>query len=123
MTIDVKHFEACEQLFISVGKSYIIEALLDFFQMEDTTKKPILPSSGNLIYHEGEEETRLHFIFALDSFIDKYIMVNESIDPPFGTDGLCMYAVNVIQSFILLSDFTAAVATGNGKHLSLLRKQ
>ena len=61
-------------------------------------------------------------MFALDSFIDKYIMVNESIDPPFGTDGLCMYP-NVIQSFILLAESKDAVATGNGEHLSLVRKQ
>ena len=28
MTVDVKHYQDCEQLFMSVGQSYLVEALL-----------------------------------------------------------------------------------------------
>jgi hypothetical protein len=36
VTVDVKHFEDCEQLFMSVGHCYLIEALLEFFKMDKT---------------------------------------------------------------------------------------
>jgi hypothetical protein len=31
VTCDIKHYEDCEQLFISVGKSFTVAAILDFF--------------------------------------------------------------------------------------------
>ena len=40
VTADVKHFEDCEQLFMSIGKCFVVEALLEFFQMADTMQKP-----------------------------------------------------------------------------------
>jgi hypothetical protein len=40
VTADVKHYEDCEQLFLSVGKCFVIEALLEFFQMNDAKCKP-----------------------------------------------------------------------------------
>ena len=40
---DVKHFEDSEQFFLSIGKCFVIEALMEFFGMADeggnTTKK------------------------------------------------------------------------------------
>ena len=30
VTADVKHFEDCKQLFMSIGKCFIVEALLEF---------------------------------------------------------------------------------------------
>ena len=38
--VDVKHYEHCEQLFFSVGRCFLIEALLEFFQMENVKGKP-----------------------------------------------------------------------------------
>ena len=40
VTIDVKHFEDCEQLFMSVGHCYLIEALLQFFKMDNINELP-----------------------------------------------------------------------------------
>ena len=40
MTVDVKHYEDCKQLFFSVGKCFVIEALLELFQMDNTKHKP-----------------------------------------------------------------------------------
>ena len=39
--MDVKHFEDCEQLFLSVGRCYIIEAMLEFLQMDDVDQHPM----------------------------------------------------------------------------------
>ena len=35
VTKDVKHYEDCEQFFLSLGKCFAIEALMQFFGMED----------------------------------------------------------------------------------------
>ena len=46
VTLDVKHFEDCEQLFISIGRSYTVEAFLEFFDMEtleDCPRKHLPP--------------------------------------------------------------------------------
>ena len=37
--VDIKHFEDCEQFFVN-GKCYLIEELLEFFELENTTDKP-----------------------------------------------------------------------------------
>ena len=39
------------------------------------------------------------------------------------SDGVWCYAVNLLKCFILLADIKDAVATGNGEHMSTLRKQ
>jgi len=51
MTIDVKHFEDCKQLFLTVGKCFAVEALMTFFGMEVkesliTKKKASIPHFG-----------------------------------------------------------------------------
>ena len=122
MTIDVKH-EACEQFFLSVGKCFVIEAFLEFFQMADTKQKP---TQNNLNFAQviSDAQKKTYILNTLDKFIAKYILVNENVgNPPFGSDEICQYAVNVIKSFIILTDFKDAVSTGNGEHLSTLHKQ
>ncbi len=42
VTAGVKHYEYCEQLFFSVGKCFVIEALLEFFQMDSTKHKAMV---------------------------------------------------------------------------------
>ena len=40
VTHDVKHYEDCEQYFLSVGKCFVIEALMEFFGMDSTNQLP-----------------------------------------------------------------------------------
>ena len=40
VTVDVKHFEDCEQLFVSTGKCFVVEALIQFFNMESKDGQP-----------------------------------------------------------------------------------
>ncbi|XP_028409312.1 uncharacterized protein LOC114531912 [Dendronephthya gigantea] len=40
VTVDIKHYEDCEQLFMSVGNCYLVEALLEFFKMENVNDSP-----------------------------------------------------------------------------------
>ena len=40
VTQDVKHYEDCEQLFLSIGRCFAVEALIQFFNMVDQNGVP-----------------------------------------------------------------------------------
>ena len=130
VTKDVKNYEDCEQLFLSVGKCFVVEAFLEFFQMDDATCKPA-QNAPNYACVITDEQKKKYISNTLDKFIDKYIFddnnedgdEDENEESSFSSDGVCCYSVNVIKSFIVLADIKDAVATGNGKHLTTLHKQ
>ena len=67
MTVDVKHYEDCEQFFMSVGHSYLVEALLDFFKMEDVNKCP--KENNPFLLNDGsDEEKKDDALAVLDRF-------------------------------------------------------
>ena len=126
MTIDVKHFEDCEQLFMSIGHCYLIEALLQFFKMENINESPkennpCPPNDMN------DEEKKTHVLAVLDKFIEEYILQTttsrDEDDDDNECDGVCNYAINLLRSFMVLLDCKDAVASGNGDHLALIQKQ
>ena len=83
--------------------------------MADTNKKPT---------QNAPDPKKLYITNTLDKFLDQYIFVAGSEEvPPFGSDGICCYSVNMMKSFIILADFKDAVATGNGQYLSTLHNQ
>ncbi|XP_028403253.1 uncharacterized protein LOC114525978 [Dendronephthya gigantea] len=118
VTVDVKHYEDCEQLFFSVGKCFVIEALLEFFQMDDAKCKPTV-NGPHSVYVLEESYMKTYINETLDKFLDEYIFHGE-IEV---TDGVWCYGVNILKSFMLLADFKNAVSSGNGEYISILRKQ
>ena len=70
----VKHFEDCEQLIFSVGKCFVIKALMEFFQMDDAKCEPTAngPHSVN-IFNEAHPKTYIKGI--LDKFLDNFFFV------------------------------------------------
>ncbi|XP_028418118.1 uncharacterized protein LOC114543248 [Dendronephthya gigantea] len=129
VTVDVKHYEDCEQLFYSVGKCFVIEALLEFFQMDDTKHKPA--ANGPHSVHVLQEEYRKSYIVqVLDKFIDEFLFIDDEDvydededGDNIEDDGVWSYGINIIKCFMLLNDFKDAVSSGNGEHLLILRKQ
>jgi hypothetical protein len=118
VTADVKHYEDCEQLFFSVGRCYVVEALMEFFQMADAKHQPSA-NGPHSVYVLREEYQKEYIINILDKFLDEYVFSEDNDD----TDGVWCYGVNLLRSFMLLADFKDAVASGNGDYLSTLRKQ
>ncbi len=106
--------------FFSVGKCFVIEALLEFFQMDSTKHKPTAnnPHSVEVL----TEEYRKHYIInVLDKFMDEFVLPGGNKEV---ADGIWCYSVNIIKCFFLiLADFKDAVSTCNGEHLLILRKQ
>ena len=115
--MDVKHYEDCEQFFISVGKCYLIEALLEFFELENTADK-----LACLLIHKdlSMEEVKQKYVNAVDKFVEKYFL-GTSLFP--NDDGILNYAVNILHYYLLLVDIKDAVSTGDGDYLVTIHKQ
>ena len=122
VTLDVKHYEDCEQFFASVAKCYVMEALLNFFQMADSKDKPVINAPHS--FHMLDNAYKKSYITStLAKFLDEYIFIDEELEEAVQTDGVWCYAVNTLRSYMVLADVKDAVATGNGEHLSTIRKQ
>ena len=122
VTMDVKHFEDCEQLFLSVGGCYIIEAMLEFFQMDDVDQRPMknYPFAPN---SATDDEKESKFLAIVDKFINMYVLGSPAPEEDTMTDGVCNYSVNLIKSFMIILNCKNAVASGNGEHLAVIQKQ
>ena len=121
VTVDVKHYEDCEQLFFSVGLCFVVEALLDFFQMSNAKQKQTA-NGPHSVYCLTEAYQKSYVNDILDKFMDEFVFIGDD-DMSLSKDGIWCYGVNIIRSFLVLADIKDAVATGNGEHLSTLRKQ
>lgn len=64
VTVDVKHFEDCEQLFVSTGKCFAVEALIQFFNMESKDGQPTQNKPPYHILKVGDNKT-LYYKVAL----------------------------------------------------------
>ena len=134
--MDIKHFEDCEQLFMSVGHCYLIEALLEFFKMDNINEllkenNPFPPDE----YSEGQKKA--HLLAVLDKFLEQYIYpwkfqhvakilmvtVVLMIAVMIAVMGYSTMELTLLSSFMLLLDCKHAVASGNGEHLALVQKQ
>ncbi|CAB3980676.1 Hypothetical predicted protein [Paramuricea clavata] len=109
-TVDDKHFEDCEKLFISVGKCFVIKALLEFFQMDDPRCKSTANGTHSVnVFNKAYRKTYIKDI--LDQFLDDFIFHDENKKV---ADGVWCYGVNTTKSFMVLADFKNAVSPGNG---------
>lgn len=127
MTVDIKHFEDCEQLFMSVGHCHLIEALLEFFKMDNVNESPNENSPWPPDDMNDDDEKKNHVMAVLNKFLELYIFQNDDEenddDDDKDDDGVLNYAVNLLTSFMVLQDCKDAVASGNGEHLALVQKQ
>lgn len=98
-TLDVKHYEDCEQLFFSVGMCFVIEALLEFFQMEDTKHKPTT-NGPHSVHVLTEEYRKTYLINSLDKFLDEYVFVQDEDkedEESKSVDGVWCYGINILK--------------------------
>ena len=118
VTLDVKHYEDCEQFFLSVGKCYVTEALIEFFKIENTSQKP--NSNFPVHAHLSTEEQKVEYFEIIDKFLNEYVFLTLERSTE---DGILSYAVNLMISYMILADFKDAVSSGNGEYLATLHKQ
>lgn len=126
MTVDVKHFEDCEQLLMSIGRCYLVAALLDFFGMENVNETPEI-NDPFFSSNATDEKRKTHIKETLERFIDGYVMQEMVVDDvdgdPDNANGVVNYAINLLRSFMILLNHKDAVSTGNGHHLAVIHKK
>ena len=122
VTQDVKHFEECEQLFISVGRSYTVSAFLHFFKMETTEYSSIcnIPPYDEL---RGDGDKELYFNTVLDKFVVDYLMPTTN-PRELVTDEqphlVKEYSLCSLRYFFILMDIKDVVREGEGDRLATL---
>ena len=99
----------------------------------------MFPNSPHSVHVLNEEYRKTCIVEVIDKLLDEFIfyvedeVFDEVSDEEIAmeeaqlddnvSDGVWCYGVNVIRCFMVLDDFEDAVSTGNGDHLTILRKQ
>ena len=106
-------FEGSEELFLSVGKAYIVTAALNFFGMESIEDAPSKNSFPPNTSHQSEENKKSYFDDAFGKFIDTFLLQktasNEEEEDHIMNYGLCFIFLTVL---ILQMKDVAAEADG-----------
>ena len=126
VTIDVKHYEDCEQLFLTVGKCFTVEALMQFFGMETKDGRITRNRPPYYILDVGDNK-RQYYDSVLDKFIDQFLITPSTNDDeessPDNQDFVRNYSLCLLQYYFLFVDFKDAVKEGNGERIATLHKQ
>ena len=131
MTVNIKHFEDCEQHFMSVGHCYLIEALLQFFKMDNVNESP--QENSPCPSKDLTDDNKARILAVLSKFVDEFVfqatahsdeeMSADNDEDGDVSDGVLNYSLNLIKSFMVLLDCKQAVASGDGEHLAIIQKQ
>ena len=128
--MDVKHFEDCEQVFLTVGRCFTVSALVHFFNMEN---KDDHPTKNRLPYYllEVGDTKKEYYLSVLDTFVDQFLFLPT---PDLGDeDDQCRshdngdfvknYSLNLLKYFFIFLDLKDTVKEGNGARLATLHKE
>ena len=125
VTQDVKHYEDCEQLFLSIGRCFAVEALMQFFEMLDQNSQPTKNRPPYYILEVGNTK-QVYYHSVLGKFIDQFLLQPTQdpteCDPSNDEDFVYNYSTCILKYFFLLLDFKDAVREGNGARLATLHK-
>ena len=92
-------FEGSEELFISMGRAYIVAAILHFFGMKSLDDKPAVHVFPKNIIHAPDDKRKEYFDEAFGKFVDKFVL---QIDPHAGDEdyiknyGLCSIFLTIL---------------------------
>ena len=108
-------YEGSEELFLSMGRAYIVEAALKYFGMKQLTDKPTVYVFPKNIVHESVVKKQQYLDEAIGGFIDTFVLQKQSGSACDSEDhiknyGLCCIFLTVI--LLQLKD-TAAEADGD----------
>ena len=124
MTKDVKHYEDCEQLFLSTGLCYVIEALMQFFMMKSKDDQPTknTPAFHNI---HVDDNRKKYLDEVSEKFVDTFLLCKEDGSPSADEqeDGVMNYSLSLLRYFFVIADYKDAVREGNGRQLLILHKQ
>ena len=88
-------FEGSEELFLSVGRAYIVTAALTFFGMASLEDVPSLNKFPSNIAHQTEEDKKRYVDSVFEKFIDEYLLQKKCLCKWGG--GLCLKLCHVLH--------------------------
>ncbi|XP_057307902.1 uncharacterized protein LOC130645814 [Hydractinia symbiolongicarpus] len=113
-------FDGCEELFISLGRAYIVVALMKFFGMESLEDKPsVYPFPTNFV-HKSDAEKDAYMNNILTKFLDEYLL--QKSPPRDGDDFVENYGFCVIFLTILVLQLKDAAKEGDGNRTLINQK-
>jgi hypothetical protein len=77
--------EECDQLFTSVGCSYTVAAILEFFEMETTEDKPVCIMPPYSVV-SGHGDKKAYFNHVMDKFVEEYLLPTTTNDDELMSD-------------------------------------
>ena len=120
---------------ISIGRSYTVEALLEFFRMEtlDDCPHEHLPARPDLMPDQSSKKE--YFEKTMEKFIDEFLSpvltfdcqpecdVLQNDEESCNTDFVTNYSLRLLQYFFIMADIKDAVKERNGLRLHQIHKQ
>ena len=117
----IDSFEGCEELFISVGRAYIITAVLKFFGMSNLNDSPTLHQFPDNIAHDSISAKKEYFDNVFGKFIDKFLLQKIDVDSK-DDDGVKNYALCFVFLAVLIMQMKDTAAEGDG-HRNLINQK
>ena len=109
-------FEGSEELFLSVGRAYIVTAALTFFGMASLEDFPSHNKFPSNIAHQTEEDKKRYFDSAFQKFIDEYLLQkNATTNGEQEEDYVSNYALSYIFLTILILQLKDTAAKADGE--------
>lgn len=125
VTNDVKHYEDCEQLFLSIGKCFTMEALLEFFPMESKEDR-IKRNRPPYYILEVDDNKKKYYDSVLDKSVDQFLInsPNDNDDDdeessPTNNDFVRNYSLCLLKYYFIFLDFKDAVKKAMERQLQL----
>ena len=126
VTNDVKHYEDCEQLFLSIGKCFTMEALLEFFRMESKEDR-IKRNRPPYYILEVDDNKKKYYDLVLDKSVDQFLInsPNDNDDDddeessPTNNDFVRNYSLCLLKYYFMFLDFKDAVKKAMERQLQL----
>ena len=115
--------EGCEEFFISVGKSYIVTALMKYFGMDDVDDYPTLNAFPPNMMHAQTDVIQRYFDEKMNDFVNDYIF-HRNQAPPIGDDEdyVKNYSLLMLYLTIVLLQIKDTAAEGDGERLLINQK-
>ena len=109
-------YEACEELFLSVGRAYIVCAAMSLLGMNDVDDVPSQNKFTGNPEKATKEEKQMYFDNIIGKFVDKYIIQNARyVDVSQGEDYVTNYATYYIFLTTLLLQIKDAAKEADGE--------
>ena len=107
-------FEGSEELFLSIGRAYIIAAVLSFFGMSDIDDAPTIHQFPDNISRDSMSSKKEYFDVVFGKFVDQFLLQKVDVDSD-DDDYVKNYALCFIFLAVLIMQMKDTAAEGDGQ--------